>query len=143
MKAEKYTPEQMIAALKRTKGMITVAAHDLHCSPQTVRNYIERYEDVRAALQDEREAMLDYCELALFKSIQAGERWAIALYLKTIGRSRGYVERSEVTGKDGTTLAAPIIYIPREDDADEYDAHAVTPLLQAGTDDDDPDDEGD
>jgi hypothetical protein len=30
-----------------------------------------------------------------------GEPWAVAMVLKTIGKSRGYVERQEVTGADG------------------------------------------
>src|SRR5919199_4109249 len=139
MNKEKYTPEQIITALQRTKGMITVAANDLQCSPQTVRNYIERYEEVRAVLEDERERMTDITELALFNAIMNGQPWAISLYLKTQGKSRGYVERSELTGRDGTAFTGPIIYIPREDDADEFDARAATPLLQDGTDDDGPD----
>jgi hypothetical protein len=102
--AERFTQAQVIAALKATKGMITVAARHLQCSPTTVENYINRYEAVREARRLEREAFLDVGELALMKAVQGGEAWAVCFLLKTQGKSRGYVERTEVTGADGRAI---------------------------------------
>jgi len=89
---ERYTVPQIITALQQARGMVTVAARSLGCNPQTVRNYIARHATVAQALHEERERTTDVAELALYKAIQQGESWAIALYLKTIGRDRGYVE---------------------------------------------------
>ena len=105
---EKFTAAQVCAALHKGRGLITAAAADLGCDPDTVRNYAKRYVSVREALVQAREAMTDIAEAALFKQISAGEAWAVCFYLKTQGKGRGYVERQEVTGKDGGPIAQTV-----------------------------------
>lgn len=100
MKTPRYTKDQIATALTRTKGMITLAAQSLGCDPTTVRNYLARYPELQTVLSDERERMTDMTELKLYEAIQNREGWAITLYLKTQGKSRGYVERQEITGAD-------------------------------------------
>ena len=99
-----YTAEQMIEALNTTHGMVFLAAKRLGCSYQTVMNYCERHPTVQAAKDAQRGEMLDTAELKLWESIQKGEAWGISMALKTIGKDRGYVERTEQTGKDGAPL---------------------------------------
>ena len=96
MAKQRYTQAEVTNALNQSKGMVTIAARILGCVPNTVQAYIDRYPDVREARQQEREAMTDVAELALYKAIQSGEAWAVCFYLKTQGKQRGYVERSEV-----------------------------------------------
>lgn len=103
-----YTAEQMIAALQETKGMVFLAAKRLGCSYQTVLNYCERHPTVQAARSAERGEMVDTAELKLWQAIQDREAWAIAMTLKTIGKDRGYVERTEQTGKDGAPLVTEV-----------------------------------
>ena len=95
-RGEKYTAAQVIDAIQQTKGMLTLAAKRLGCAPDTIYRYVREYPTVAAALKIEREAVTDMAELALYKAIQAGEGWATCFYLKTQGRGRGYVERTEV-----------------------------------------------
>lgn len=90
-----YTAEQVIAAIQKTKGMLTLAAAELNCSPQTVHKYVNKYPTVREAVNQAREKQLDFTELKLFEAIQHGELSAIIFYLKTIGKRRGYIERTE------------------------------------------------
>lgn len=104
----RYTPQQVIEALKQTKGMRFLAAQRLGCSHDTITNYINRYASVRDAADAQRGEMVDTAELKLWQSIQNGEAWGITLCLKTLGKERGYVERTEQTGKDG----GPITYTP-------------------------------
>jgi hypothetical protein len=104
MKTERYTTDQVIQALRDTKGMITIAAERLRCNPDTVRNYVNRYPTVKAALQEQREGVLDVAELALMRAVQNGESWAIAFVLRTIGRGRGYVEKQEQEHSGGMTI---------------------------------------
>lgn len=101
---EHYKPEQIIEALKRTRGRIVLAAEILGCEYHTVENYMKRYASVAEALRRERERELDITELKLSQAIDNGEAWAIQFKLKTLGRSRGYIERHEITGKDGDPL---------------------------------------
>jgi len=89
---EKFTPEQVVTACKKAKGLITVAARHLECDPSTIRNYKKRYASVRIAIDEEREGVLDLAEARLYQAIDRGEPWAISLILKTVGKDRGYVE---------------------------------------------------
>jgi hypothetical protein len=101
---QRYTAADIIAALRETKGMVFLAAKHLGCDADTIKNYAKRYPSVATALLAERGEMIDTAELKLWASIQNGEAWGITLALKTIGKDRGYVERTEQTGKDGTPL---------------------------------------
>jgi hypothetical protein len=101
---QQYTVAQVIAALRKNKGMVFVTAKQLKCTPETIQNYCKRYPTVQAAKDAERGEMVDTAELKLWQSIQNGEAWGITLALKTIGKDRGYVERTEQTGKDGAPL---------------------------------------
>lgn len=92
----KYTPEQIIKALADTRGLVSLAARHLGCSPTTIRSYAKKYKSVAEALKEEREKMTDIAELSLYNKIQEGEGWAVCFYLKTQGKSRGYVERQEI-----------------------------------------------
>lgn len=93
MGIERYTTKQVIDALQATKGMVSLAAKKLGCEPNTIRNYIARHSTVAEACKEIREATVDIAELKLFTAIQNGEAWAISMYLKTIGRDRGYIDR--------------------------------------------------
>ena len=110
MTAERYPTTQVIQAIRKTKGLVSMAAEMLGCEPDTVRNYARRHPTVAAALREERSRMTDVAELALYNSIVAREPWAVSLYLKTIGQDRGYVERHEVTGKDGGEIVLRVVY---------------------------------
>lgn len=101
MASEKYTAAKMIEALKATKGMVYVAAKKIGCSPNTVYRYARAYPTVQQAIDNERGEFVDTAELALLRAVQSGEAWAVCFTLKTLGKSRGYVERQEITGKDG------------------------------------------
>lgn len=109
MGREKFTASDVVDALRASKGMVYVAARALDCSANTIYNYAKRYATVQEAINQERGMMVDTAELALWKAIQNGEGWAISLTLKTLGKSRGYVERSEITGSDGSELIVRVV----------------------------------
>jgi hypothetical protein len=105
-KREKLKPEQVVAALKETGGLVYLAAERLDCVAQTVYNYANRYPAVKEAMKHQKGRRLDTAEASLWKAILAGEAWAVCFYLKTQGKERGYVERTELVGGGGDT--API-----------------------------------
>lgn len=98
---EKYTAAQIIEALREKHGNLSAASRYLNCSRDTIRRYIDLYPTVKAVADEERETLIDFAENQLFKQVQDGNITAIIFTLKTIGKSRGYVERQEVTGADG------------------------------------------
>jgi hypothetical protein len=106
----KYSQEQMIKALEESKGLIAPAARTLGCSRDTIRSYLAEYEDIARAIADQREAVTDMAENALYQAILDREAWAVCFYLKCQGKSRGYVERAEVSGPNGAPVKIKLVY---------------------------------
>ena len=106
----KYTQEQVIEALEQSKGLIAPAARALGCSRDTIRSYLEEYTAVAQAKLDQREAVTDMAENALYAAILRGEAWAICFYLKCMAKDRGYVEKAEISGPGGKPISIKLVY---------------------------------
>lgn len=124
-KNARFTVEQMCAAIVVKRGLVSAVAAHLRCDPETVRRYAKRYPTVAAALQEERERTTDVAEAALYQAISGGEAWAVCFYLKTQGKARGYVERTEQEHSGDVTIK--IVY-------DHADADPAPALPGAGPD---------
>jgi ParB-like chromosome segregation protein Spo0J len=96
-----YSKRSIIEALERTHGMIFLAAKELGCAPVTIYRHAAKDSKVQAIIDSYRGQLVDKAELKLEQAVLNGEPWALNLTLKTLGKSRGYVERQEVTGADG------------------------------------------
>jgi hypothetical protein len=92
----KYKAETMAAALAESKGLVSVTARRLGCSPTTVRAYIQRYPTVALVVKDSRESITDLAETRLWAAIDRGEPWAVQFWLRTQARERGYSERYDL-----------------------------------------------
>ena len=101
---EKYTTAQIIEALREKHGNLSASARFLGCSRETISRYIRQYPTVKTVADEERETLIDFAENQLFQQVKDGNITAIIFTLKTIGKSRGYVERQEVTGAEGKAL---------------------------------------
>lgn len=75
--------------------MVYLAAKMLKCDPGTVYNYRNRYPQVSQLIEDLDNEMDDIAESALRQALLQGEAWAVCFRLKTKGKHRGYVEKSE------------------------------------------------
>jgi hypothetical protein len=95
------TAAQMIEAIAEAQGFVTKAASILGISRSSFYNKMANYETVKQALADTREKRHEWVESKLMKQINDDNLTAIIFYLKTQGKHLGYVERQEVTGKDG------------------------------------------
>ena len=92
----KFTETQMAKAIVVGDGLIRSVAKHLKCSRNTVYEYIKRYPALAESVASAREDALDEAESELMKLIREGHPAAIFFFLKTQGKSRGYVERQEV-----------------------------------------------
>jgi len=104
MPAATVTVEQVIEAIRKSHGLLATAARDLGVTRQTVYNYVKRYRRVAHAVDEARDSILDMAEGQLFSAVQKGSIPAMMFLLKTVGRTRGYVDRQEITGADGQAL---------------------------------------
>jgi len=107
---ERVPTERIIECLRETNGLVSLAAKRVPCSISTINTRRKRVQAVEQVIQECRGELVDYGELALRKAVIGGEPWAVGLVLKTLGRDRGYVERTEnvVTGADDGPLVIAI-----------------------------------
>lgn len=94
---EKLTIAQIEKELTKTMGTVSLAAEALGVCYNTLKRYIDKSPTLQAIIAHYRERRVDKAELKLEQAIVNGEPWAIALTLKTLGKNRGYVERTDVS----------------------------------------------
>lgn len=104
MAHREYTTEEIAAAMVKNFGLVSVAARQLGCTPQTIYTRMKEDEGLQQIVLQARESLVDEAELSLRSRISKGEGWAVALALKTIGKDRGYVERQEIKHDGGFEL---------------------------------------
>lgn len=99
---------EFIEAIKSSFGLLTRACDVVNINFQTYRNWYKKdpefAEQVDNAVTDAYEKTTDMAEGKLYQAINKGEMTGIIFYLKTRGKKRGYIERQEITGKDGESL---------------------------------------
>jgi len=110
MTRDELNAEQVIARIAEYKGNLAAVARSFHLSRQTMYKYVNSKPSVKAALDEARETMLDNVESALYTAALNGEAWAVCFFLKTQGKARGYVERTEQTGADGGPVVLKVVY---------------------------------
>ena len=114
-KKERYTVEQVCEAIRSQKGLLSMAANRLGCSYMTVWNYSQKYPEVKQAIEESKESMLDLAEGKLFQEINAGNMTAIIFFLKTKGKARGYSERQEITGAEGGPVMGRVVVVDSQE----------------------------
>lgn len=96
--------EQILVAIIGTGGIKSKIAKKLKVHRDTVVNYINGSDRVAAAYKAECESVGDLCESKLIAKMRKGDMKAIVFYAETQLKERGYVKRSETTGKGGGPL---------------------------------------
>lgn len=82
--------------LQKSMGNISVAARSLGMTRNALYQRIRRTPQLKTILDDARESLVDVAESALYSAVTKKEGWAVCFTLKTIGKSRGYIERTEL-----------------------------------------------
>ena len=88
--------EAFIKAYRESLGVVVHACKTADISRRTYYNWLESDEEFRQAVEDVGEEALDFAENALKKKIREGDTTATIFYLKTKGKKRGYIERTEI-----------------------------------------------
>lgn len=92
----RFTDKQIAKVLTACCGMITVSAERLHMDRSKLYKRIRASQLLQDTVTAARDKLLDTAEIALQKAVLDGEAWAVCFALKTIGKTRGYVERQEL-----------------------------------------------
>ena len=87
------------------RGNLTSVARAFGRSRTWLYNNLNgKYPELWGIVEEARESLVDDAESELHKQMFKGNITALIFFLKTQGKSRGYVERQEFTGKDGKDL---------------------------------------
>lgn len=85
----------MIEALEKSLGIVTTACKAVGISRQTHYEWCKTDADYNAKVEGISDIALDFAESQLHKQIQSGEVSSTIFYLKTKGKKRGYIEKTE------------------------------------------------
>lgn len=97
MKQQNPTQKKaMIQALEKSLGVVTSACKAVGINRSTHYEWLKTDEEYKAAVKDVENIALDFAESQLHKQIKDGNTAGTIFYLKTKGKKRGYVERTEV-----------------------------------------------
>lgn len=80
-------------------GVLAPVCEELKIDRRTVSQWRRDDPEFNEQMEAAREQRLDFAESALFKKIAEGDTSAIKFYLRTHGRSRGYIEQTPFDDK--------------------------------------------
>lgn len=92
----RYTKDQIAEALDKAGGFVSHACRLLDCTRKTLYNYINKYPELKEIRKDIRESYLDIAESKLMQKVRDGATPELLFYLKTQGKARGYIEKSQL-----------------------------------------------
>lgn len=94
----------MLKALEKSLGVVTTAAKSAGIDRQTHYNWMEKDPNYKAAVESIADIALDFAESQLHENMRKGSDAATIFYLKTKGKKRGYVEKSELDISGGMKI---------------------------------------
>jgi hypothetical protein len=95
-KSRHIKKEAMLKALENSLGVVTVACKQTETPRSTYYKWLKEDEEFAKAIKEIENIALDFGESQLHKQIGDGNTSATIFFLKTKGKKRGYVERSEL-----------------------------------------------
>ena len=106
----------MLEALESTLGIVTQACKIASCSRAQHYLWISEDNEYKNAVESVSEMAIDFAESKLHKNIQRGKETSIIFFLKTKGKTRGYIERIQT--EDLTKRKPLMVKIVRNDKGD-------------------------
>jgi hypothetical protein len=100
-KSRHIKKEAMLQALESSLGVVTVACKSADVPRSTYYKWLNEDQEFAKAVKDIENIALDFAESQLHTQMKDGNTSATIFYLKTKGKKRGYVERSELDLSSG------------------------------------------
>lgn len=96
--------DEMIENLIKTLGIVRYACQ-LTGIHRPIHNYwLKNYPEYAERFALVMEEVKDYVEMKIMEKIKEDDTTMLIFYAKTKMKDRGYVERQEITGKDGLDI---------------------------------------
>lgn len=117
-KSRHIKKESLLKALEQSLGVVTTACKKTDIPRSTFYKWLKEDEEFAKEVADIENVALDFAESQLHQQIGNGVPSSTMFYLKTKGKKRGYVERTEITGADGIPTNFQIEIIDKTEDTD-------------------------
>lgn len=112
----------VIEALRSSAGIQSLAAAKLRVSPQTIGRYIKKHPDVRLAIDDIIDEVVDLAQGKLIERIRKGDMTAIRYYLDNKGQAQGYgVRKLAFRDNDGQMVVPAVLITSGRMTPEEWD----------------------
>lgn len=85
-----------LEAYDKSLSNISVACKQIGISRNTFYDWCKKYPDFNEKINEFDEGILDFAETMLMKNIREQKEASIFFFLKTKGKSRGYIEKQEL-----------------------------------------------
>ena len=95
-KSRHIKKESILKSLEKSLGVVTMACKSADVPRSTYYKWLNEDEEFAKAVKDIENIALDFGESQLHKQIGDGNTSATIFFLKTKGKKRGYIERSEL-----------------------------------------------
>ncbi len=95
-KSRHIKKEAMLQALENSLGVVTVACKQSDTPRSTYYKWLKEDEQFAKDVKEIENIALDFAESQLHTQMKDGSTSATIFYLKTKGKKRGYIERSEL-----------------------------------------------
>lgn len=86
----------ILEALQKSLGIVTTACLQVEIARSTFYDWCEKDKNFKSEVDELENIALDWAESQLHKRMKDGSDAAIIFFLKTKGKSRGYIERSQL-----------------------------------------------
>lgn len=95
-KSNTIKKKALLEALEKSMGVVTPACKSVGIARSTYYEWYNNDADFKVKVNDLQEVALDFAESKLYQLISEGDKTCVIFHLKTKGKNRGYVERSEI-----------------------------------------------
>lgn len=100
-----FTIDTIVSTYQKKAGNISATCVALNnTSRTTFYKWRNESEELNRRLKEVEESLVDFTESKLLEQIQEGNMTAIIFHLKTKGKSRGYIETTEIDADVKTDL---------------------------------------
>lgn len=96
--------EAFIVALEKALGIVSQAAKQVGIDRTTPYRWMKEDEEFKDRVEEIQNVVGDFAETKLYELVNDGNPSAVIFLCKTKFKNRGYVERQEITGVDGSNL---------------------------------------
>lgn len=127
-KVATLTEAKIEEALTESRGVIKAAANLLGVERSSLSRRIKKSEALTEVRDNSFSIFVDDVEKAYYdKMMETKDKIMMIFFLKCHGKERGWVERQEITGKDGEALGQVVAPV-RQLNAEEWSKQNQIPL---------------